>query len=113
GLGDDAQVDLWRADAELVLDVGDLVPGSDVELDLFLAVDQILGGRRRGIDRHGHDLHVQALGGEQALVLRDVQTGRVDGRERVDDDVRLLQLEPRPAAPRSAGASGGQHRECG
>src|SRR5207247_6218796 len=29
GFGDDAQVGLWRADAKLVLDVGDVVPGAD------------------------------------------------------------------------------------
>jgi hypothetical protein len=112
GFRDDAQVGLWRVDAELVLDVGDVVSRGDVVLAVHLVVHQVLGGRRRGLDRH--DRHVQALGGEQALVLGDVEAGRVDGRERVDDDVRLLGLELRCAAPRSAGAaSGRQHRDRG
>jgi hypothetical protein len=37
------------------------------------------------------DRHVQPLGGEQAVHLGDVQAGRVDGGEYVQDDVRLLQ----------------------
>ena len=48
GLGDDAQVGPWRAAAELVLDVGEVVSGGDVEQALLLTVDQVPGWTAAG-----------------------------------------------------------------
>ena len=105
-LGDDPQP---RGARYLVVDVGDVVPGGDVVSVLELAVDQVLGGGRDL--SHRHDLHVQTLGGKQAVHLGDVQAGRVDGRERVDDDAGLLERELRRAGTGPAGAPCGEHRD--
>src|SRR5439155_491228 len=85
-LGDDLQV---RLVGYLVLHVGDGVSRGDVELAVVLP----LGGV--GAAEDGVDGDVQALGGEQPLVLRDVQAGLVGDGHGSDRDLRRLCTDTR------------------
>jgi len=84
-LGDDLQV---RPVVHLVLDVGDRVARGDVEGAVVLA----LGGVGAADDRIDRD--VQALLGEQALVLGDEQARLVGDGDRADGQARRARAQP-------------------
>ena len=79
-------------------DVGDVVPVRHV-----VFAGQLVGDRR-GTARRRDYLHVQARGGEQPALPRDVQANRVDRRDSSDGQVWFLHRSKRrgPATLRTS-----------